>query len=270
MKYVQRQYTSDLLSRILKANQGVLSKLEVSQKHELPIPLQENIALSGLADHGIRNVNIAWPVFEALWTELMSKEVKRPPILLTLDGIANICRYSEYLTRDMHYIHSFDLSILDHFIGYLSGQRTLSNGGIVLASEDMSTRPTMKTLDLVIRQIESQQMEASGADGSANLPLYDPERPYDQIDPRVLKALRTANITRIERFSRDEVRSILQYYAQSGLLKETVTERFVTEMWSLAGGGNVSQVERGSIRMLALPDSYDTVTTRRKKMLNWF
>jgi len=49
--------------------------------------------------------------------------------------------------------------------------------------------------------------------------------------------------------TKEEARSIMEYYAESGMLRHQVNEGFVTEKWSLAGMGNIGELEKASVRM---------------------
>ncbi|KAI9655682.1 MAG: 37S ribosomal protein S23 mitochondrial [Alyxoria varia] len=267
--YSQKDYTAALLTRILRANRTVLSNLTLSQAHpKFPVPLQSNISLDRLAAYGANDPDIAWPAFEALWTELtvpnkgQSGQQKqppqpRPPILLTLDSLAHASRLTQYLAPSMHYIHAYDLTLLSHFSSYLSGSSTLEpnpstdttannksftlpNGGAILAADSMSNRPKNPALDLAIRMASSNTAATSPSSSSAPLD-HDPLNPYTPIDPRVMASLTaphsSARFMRIPPPSRAETRTLLNYYAGSGMMKAPVTDELVSEMWSICGGG---------------------------------
>ena len=91
---MQPHYTAQLLSAIGKANHAVLSNLQLSQKHSLPIPVQENISLARFCELGARDPDIAWPFYQALWKELQSPG--RPPIVFTLDAINHVIRDARF------------------------------------------------------------------------------------------------------------------------------------------------------------------------------
>lgn len=242
---MQKTYTAELLGRIAKANETVLSTLELSMEHTLPISVQSNISLNRLAELGARDADIAWPIYQALWKELASTTAKqqRPPILLSADGLSHISRLSEYLAPSMHYIHAHDLALVDHFISHLSGARILPNGGMVLAVDSASNRPFSPSLDLAVKQIGIRE-----ATGKTDLPLYDEDSPYDRVDERVVSTLRSADVMKLQGFSREEARTMLEYYAKSGMLRADVTDIMVKERWTLAGGGNIGELEKGSVR----------------------
>lgn len=245
VKYTQKTYTAELLARIAKANEEVLSKLELSMEHNLPVTIQSNMSLSRLAEIGARDPDLAWPVFQALWKELTASSAKqqRPPVLLTVDGLAHISRLSEYLAPSMHYIHSHDLILVDHVISYLSGAKPLPNGGMVLGIDSRSNRPSSPSLDLAIQQSEIRKKT-----GKTDLPLYDIDSPYDRIDDRVVATMRSVDVMRVKGFSREETRIMLEYYAKSGMLRSTVTDMLVNERWTVSGGGIIAELERGSVR----------------------
>jgi len=143
----------------------------------------------------------------------------------------------------MHYIHAHDLALVDHFISHLSGARILPNGGMVLAVDSASNRPFSPSLDLAVKQIGIRE-----ATGKTDLPLYDEDSPYDRVDERVVSTLRSADVMKLQGFSREEARTMLEYYAKSGMLRADVTDIMVKERWTLAGGGNIGELEKGSVR----------------------
>jgi small subunit ribosomal protein S29 len=57
------------------------------------------------------------------------------------------------------------------------------------------------------------------------------------------------DIINVGGLTKEEARSIMEYYAESGMLRHQVNEGFVTEKWSLAGMGNIGELEKASVRM---------------------
>ncbi|KAI9693631.1 MAG: 37S ribosomal protein S23 mitochondrial [Bathelium mastoideum] len=240
LQYIQRSYVSNLLAQIAKANATVLSKLEISMKHDLPIPVQSNISLDRFADLGAKDLDLAWPIFRALWDELTGP--LRPPILLAADNLNFFMRHSEYLGADLKPIHAHDLLLVRHFVEHLSGAQVLPNGGLVLAATTGSNKPSSSALDLVLRQAEAR---AKGLTGDA-VPQWDPYKP---IDERSLKSMADLDVLHVKGLSKDEARGIMDYYAASGMLRQAVDHRLVAEKWALAGGGIIGELERGTLRM---------------------
>ena len=214
--------------------------MQLSMQHNLPISVQSNISLDRFANLGTRDLDLAWPIFRSLWAELTAPE--RPPILFALDNINFALRHSDYLGLNVKPVHAQDLVLLRHFIDHLSGARSLPNGGLVVAAATGSNKPPSPVLDLVIRQAEAR---AKGLTGDA-VPQWDPYRP---IDERSLKSVADVEIFGVKGLSKDEARGIMEYYAASGMLRQTVDQRLVAEKWALAGGGIIGELERGTLRM---------------------
>ncbi|KAI9885646.1 MAG: Mismatch repair protein msh3 [Watsoniomyces obsoletus] len=250
IQYIQRTYTASLLSQIARVNEEVLSTMQLSKKHSMPIPLQSNMTLGRLAQLGASDPDLAWPIFQAFWDELTNpsidgdtKQQPRPPILLCLDGLNWIMRLSEYRDADFNLIHSHDLALVRHFTDHLSGLRKLSNGGAIIGATSASNKPPAATFQLMIRRLEAQL--------AANVNEKDIPKinPFEKHDRRVMEVLssKEVEIYRMKGLKRDETKALLEYYAASGLLRDTVDERRVSENWTLAGGGIVGEIERNAL-----------------------
>jgi small subunit ribosomal protein S29 len=223
------------------ANSEIFNSTPVTTQPALPMPLPAKATLKQLADLGISSPEASWPVFVALWAELT--QPGRPPIMLALDGLSHIMRESEYLSADVKPIHSHDLTIVRHFVDHLSGKVSLPNGGIVLAATSKSNARFSPALDFSIQLAEAR---ARNADPS-HLPMWNP---YKVVDQRALQCLANIELLNVSGLSKEEARTIMEYYARSGLLRAKVDEKFVAEKWSLAGMGNVGELERTSIRLI--------------------
>ncbi|KAI9827586.1 MAG: 37S ribosomal protein S23 mitochondrial [Phylliscum demangeonii] len=245
--YVQKKYMSALLLSIAQANEAVLSTLHLEQP-DRPLPAAprpgQTLTLHGLAMMGANDADIAWDVFEILWAEMARPTtttepaaLRRPPILLAMDGLSHLMRLSYYRSPDFHLIHAHDLLFVDHLMRCLSGAEPLPNGGAVLAATSRSNVITASTFDVALRQAEAR---VAGEDP----PEYDPFRPRDD---RVAHVMRHVHATKLAGVTRDETRTLLEYYAASGLLRARVDDRQVAEKWSLAGGGVLGEVERAAV-----------------------
>lgn len=192
------------------------------------------------------NSEASWPVFLALWEELSLPG--RPSIMFALDGLSNIMRNSDYLNAEVKPIHAHDLTLVRHFVDHLSGQKPLPNGGIVLAATSQSNAPTSSALDFSVQVAEALQKAPE------TVPRFDAYKGYDVRSMEVLKDLHTSSTTgldviKVGGLSKEEARSIMEYYAESGMLRAKVDDGFVSEKWSLAGMGNIGELERASVRL---------------------
>ncbi|KAF1838357.1 hypothetical protein BDW02DRAFT_565186 [Decorospora gaudefroyi] len=244
MQYTQDTYTANLLQQMLKSNGAFLGSTRLSTTPNPPLALSANATLKELAALGMANPELSWPVFVALWKELSLPG--RPPVLLAVDGLSHIMRHSEYMSAEVKPIHAHDLTLVRHFVDHLSGQKKLPNGGIVLGATSQSNAPTSSALDFCIQVAEARQKTPD------NVPQWNP---YKKVDVRVMEALKDLNsdssdfdIIKVGGLSKEEARSIMEYYAESGMLRHQVNEGFVAEKWSLAGMGNIGELEKASVR----------------------
>jgi small subunit ribosomal protein S29 len=242
--YIQTHYTAKLLENIGKANEAVFSKLRVTQDHKLPIPLPPKTTLAGLVEIGSKDPEIAWPVWEALWSELLApapkdgKGQKVPPILYSLDAVDHIMRLSAYLNAEVEPIHAHELALVKQFVGLLSGRTPLPNGGMILAAVSESNRAAAHTLDVALERNSAMQNEQEP-------PQWDP---YIAHDKWVQESMESVSVQKMVGLSKAEARGIMEYYAHSGMLRSTVTDGLVSEKWTLAGGGIIGQIENASVR----------------------
>lgn len=245
IQYVQNEYTAKLLQQIQLSNGPFLANTKLSTKPELPTPINPKASLKELVALGIANPEAAWPVFMALWNELSLPG--RPQILLGLDGLSHIMRHSDYLSAEVKPIHAHDLTLVRHFVDHLSGQKQLPNGGIVLAATCESNSPRSPAMKFCIDVAEARQKTPD------NIPQWDP---YLSVDARVMEALKDLNnksadfdVIKVGGLSKDEARAIMEYYAESGMLRHQINDVFVSERWALAGMGNIGELERNSVRL---------------------
>lgn len=253
MQYIQPDYISNLLTQISKANTSVLSKTPLTKTYDLPIrpsgsstaattkkgSKDVQLTLADLADFGARNPEVSWAAFQALWTELTLPD--RPPIFMGLDGLAYIMKEATYLTPELKKIHSHDLAIVNHFLSYLSGAKQLPNGGALMAATSKSNQPASAAMEYALQCAE---LRASGVP-SDEIPEWDP---YRTIDARAMESLRNVETLKVDGLSKDEARAVMEYYAASGMLRAVVDEKLVAEKWTMAGHGNIGELERGTVR----------------------
>lgn len=162
-------------------------------------------------------------------------------------------RNSEYLSAEVKPIHAHDLTLVRHFVDHLSGKKQLPNGGIVLGATSKSNARSSPSMDFCIQVAEAKQFTPD------NVPEFNP---YMNFDVRVMEALKDLNIDsngikgskafdviKLNGLTKDEARAIMEYYAESGLVRHAVNDVFVSEKWTLAGMGNIGELERSAIRL---------------------
>lgn len=235
--YVQPHYVASLLGAIAKANFDLLSTFNLSQKHDLPIPVQENLSLARFCELGARDPDIAWSFYQALWKELQTPD--RPPIMFTLDAVNHVMKESTYLNADLEPVHAHDLALVRQFMDLLSGKETLKNGGVVLAADSQSNRPGVPAFDFAL---EKGQAIKEGRE----VPVWDA---YVKVDRRTLDAMQGVDVWQLKGLSKDEAKGVMEYYAKSGMLRYTVNEKLLGEKWTLSGGGIIGAFEKASVQL---------------------
>jgi small subunit ribosomal protein S29 len=123
---------------------------------------------------------------------------------------------------------------------YLSGSAPLPNGGAIIAATNRSHGPVSKSLNLAIQQIEDRQ---AGKEVTKKQPY---ERKYDE---RAEKAMTGVEVMKLKGLSKKEARGLMEYWAQSGVLRSRVDEETVAERWALSGNGIVGEIQRGALWM---------------------
>jgi len=243
VQYMQNNYCLRLLQNIRKANERVLSRVTTAYSHaDLPQNIPANSTLLQLTNSA-KEPDGAWNVFQALWKELMYKGSARPPVLFTLDGLQHIMKVSDYRSPAFELIHSQDLALVRIFADALSGATPLPGGGAILAATTYGNAPRSPSMDLALAQRMAAQ---NGEKGPATDPYC---RKYD---PRSEAALKTVDVLRLKGLSKAEARSLMEYWALSGLLRTTVDETVVAEKWVLGGHGVVGEMERASLLTMRL------------------
>lgn len=161
--YVQPHYVAQLLSTVINANRSVLDRLRLGQRHQLPVPVQANISLTRLAEIGASDAELAWPIWQALLSELTAPSqpkkdgLNRPPVFVSMDGVEHIMRPSAYLDAEAKLIHAHELAISRDFASLLAGKIALPNGGVVLASTSASSKPATPTFDHILAAKDAEK-----------------------------------------------------------------------------------------------------------------
>jgi small subunit ribosomal protein S29 len=266
-----------MLAQVARANHDVLSRLRLSGKRAVPSALRDNPSLLRLAMLGGSDPEIAWPILDAFLDELTlpssslpgddgkADAQQRPPVLFAADGIAHFMRLSHYRDPAFNLIHAHDLALVQRFVAFLTGAQPLPNGGAVLAATSMSNVPAAPSFAHLMRQREGMLAAAAAAAAAdptlggrdpaaaaalaaATAPYVPPPLgPFVPLDARVVDAVGSVEVMRLPGLTRRETRALLEYYAASGLLRETVDESKVSEKWTVAGGGIVGEIERAAL-----------------------
>ncbi|KAK4173647.1 putative mitochondrial SSU ribosomal protein S23 precursor [Triangularia setosa] len=238
--YMQQNYCLKLLQSIKKANEKIFAKLlSVSSHSELPQNITVNQPLLSLIN-AAKEAEGAWPVFQALWSELNAQGANRPPILLSMDNLPHIMKISEYRSASFDKIHAHDLALVKLFTDALGGNARFPSGGAVIAATNRNNGPRIPSMELALKQ----RLAVQNGD-SEGMPVKDPY--FKGYDERVEKVLKTVEVMEVNRIGKKEARGLMEYWAASGLLRTTVDEQAVSEKWTLGGGGVLGEMERAAL-----------------------
>lgn len=111
-----------------------------------------------------------------------------------------------------------------------------------MAATTKSNGPLSYATELAI----TQRMERQAGKEGKEVTKMDP---WAKTDLRAYESLQAASVMKLKGLSKAEARGLMEYWAASGLLRQRVDERTVTEKWTLAGNGIVGEIERGALRM---------------------
>ena len=251
--YIQPHLTSDLLARVVTANRALLSKLPLAEDHTASkLPTSKKMTLVDLATLGADEPSVAWPVWQALWKELNSTSRGKtpiPPVLLAVDSVDHWFDMTKYRSSDFKFIHAHQFLFIRQFMQLLfhTPAPGLANGGMILAATSGSNSPLAPSFDILLRQMAARAKGLQMTDADFPLP-----KPYQNVDQRVLDLFRGGEDTQVQELSgltQYEAKGLLEYYARSGILKETLTDTKISEKWTLSGGGIVGELTKFGSRV---------------------
>lgn len=239
--FSQPVYLIKLMQAMQESNKEILSSLHCQLDHiHLPFNTSRSTTLAALAT-ATKEQEVAWPVFQALWQELLLPG--RPPIMINLDGLDHIMRVSDYKSPAFKPIHSHDLALINVFAEALGGKTKFVNGAAITGITTRGNYHKSKSVDKALEQ-------AAAAQAKRPIPARDPF--YTKYDERVFASLKGVEVLDIKGISKNEARALMEYWAASGVLRMRVDERSVSERWTLAGNGVLGEMERASLYAVRL------------------
>lgn len=240
MQFAQPVYCLKMIQSLYRANRAVLEKLQLEKDWSRFTNLKQGATIADLA-LSAKEAEYAWPTLLALWTELTLPG--RPPVLFALDGLSHINKISDYRDPSFNQVHAHELALVRLFVDALSGKAPLPNGGAVIGVTSANNAHRHPSQELVLSQLEAGQ-------AGREVPKPDPyERGYDE---RVYDALRHSWVLRLEGITKDEARSLMEYWGASGLFRNVLNSRTISEKWTVGGHGIVGEMERAALMQMRL------------------
>ncbi|KFY28250.1 hypothetical protein V493_03040 [Pseudogymnoascus sp. VKM F-4281 (FW-2241)] len=146
---------------------------------------------------------------------------------------------SAYRAPDFSKVHAHDLVLIKHFVDHISGAKSLPNGGAVVAATTSGNIPKTESMDLALLHIQER---AKGVQVTA-------PSPWVESDGRVMESLKKVDLMPLKGLTKAEARGLMEYWAASGVFRQAVDERTVTEKWALAGNGVIGEIAREALKM---------------------
>jgi len=147
-------------------------------------------------------------------------------------------RISDYRSPSFNLIHAHDLALIRLFVEALGGKTHFPNGAAIVGVTTKGNSLKVKSVEKAIEQAKAAQAE---------LPIPERDAFYSKYDERVFEALKGVEVFDVKSISKLEARSLMEYWAASGVLRMRVDEKTVSERWTLAGNGVLGELERASL-----------------------
>ncbi|KAG0633227.1 mitochondrial ribosomal death-associated protein 3-domain-containing protein [Tuber brumale] len=212
--WLQKAYTTDLLNRVLRANQRALEQMKLSQKYRLGRmdEVQKGDAMKGVLEAAVLDPLLAWDAFNVLLGELGLPG--SPLVLFTLDNLNQISIPSKYRDPAFNAIHPHDLALPNTFLAYLSGKRSFHTGITLAATSSKCSRTLALDAALEGREVD----------------------PYEKLDPRIGPSIEGAQIIHVGSLSKREAKALMDYYNESGIMKDPVDIATFNEKFAVSAG----------------------------------
>jgi len=111
-------------------------------------------------------------------------------------------------------IHSHDLALPNTFLAYLSGKRSFYKGITVAATSSKCSRTLALDAALEGREVD----------------------PYEKLDPRIGPSIEGARIIHVDSLSKEEAKALMDYYNESGIMKDPVDIMTFNEKYAVSAG----------------------------------
>jgi len=253
---MQMDATSKLLQSIVDANKAVLQSLYMSQDYpNISLDSTQKVSLLQLAQHGATYPDASWPVFSALWSEITLKNTdniqnlgRRPPILYCVDNVSHLFVPSLYdaVTPEgkVEPIHTLDLALPRHFIDHVTGATAFPNGGIALGATSKTDFVRCPPVEVGVELAEARQQSPD-----SDHKVTDFWNSLQAIDQRTMDICLNLDVLHLKPVSKENAKSIIEYWAYNGMVRERLADSWIGEKWTLSGGGVLGELEKAVVRM---------------------
>ncbi|CAG8432964.1 11025_t:CDS:10 [Diversispora eburnea] len=209
-EFVQPTLAKELCNRIKLVNRRFLE----DDDHEIGrVIIKQGSNITKLLDIGINDSNAAQLVFEIFLEEISNNN--KYPVLLAVDAINAFYTVSEYTDMDNKRMEAVRLSLPRTILEYFSGHRRFARGAVIGAMSHVDKAFLSKPLDLALGFIKPS--------------------PWVQYSPNILKYTEGLKIFDVPTFTRDEAKSVMNYYRESSIIDHVHDQLF--ERYYIATNG---------------------------------
>ncbi|THU80619.1 hypothetical protein K435DRAFT_736067 [Dendrothele bispora CBS 962.96] len=233
--YLQPEYASQILRRILGVNSKLLSDINTKQSLSLERrQIPAGTSLSELATIGVKEQQLATVILDALMNELSAQ--KKYPVLLAIDDFQAIYK-ERTIYRDPHFAHirPYHLSMPRLLLEFASGQRVFSQGAVLGAVTN--TDPLFP--------ISNELMWALGTE------RIHPTSPYDKMNKTLVEY--TAGLKNLEvpaQFSLPEASAVFEVWMKDRAVSAPINDELFLSKYTESGGHPRSFVWKGLLATL--------------------
>lgn len=233
--YEQPTYIKKFLTRTLKANKDLLSKIPLSESvsYNTVKLSKDNYTLADLLSNGVSNKvpKFFYPsVFRDFIKELRAQ--KSNAVYLTIDNFNAFAEtpYTSYKTADFESVYTDQLEVTKFVLDLASDAVKFNKGGVILTNG--AEYPITKTLKVPF--------------GLEDFSPFDGPEVYDARFARYLTK-KNINLVYLDKLPKNDVKQLVEWYLENDLILEKdkeVTEselnkeKLQNEKYFLSGNGN--------------------------------
>ncbi|KAJ1967212.1 hypothetical protein IWQ62_001999 [Dispira parvispora] len=205
--FTQAEITANWLKFIVRTNKHVLSKATLAEEVTIGSKkLAKGASLEELLSISSSNSALAPQVLDALLTQV--QHGVGVPVLLAVDQLGALYTTTEYFNNANERLAPHNLKLVRSILPFFDNQRKLKDGLVLGAVSQADPRFRLPQPDSVMAPFSRGLLPSPFKFQTLTIPPY----------------------------SREETKNILQYYKESGLLDNDITDELITKRWVLTNG----------------------------------
>ncbi|KAJ1652864.1 hypothetical protein IWQ61_006894 [Dispira simplex] len=205
--FTQAEVTANWLKFIVRINKHVLSKATLAEEVTIGSQrLAKGASLGELVNIASSNLALAPQVLDALLTQV--QHGVGVPVLLAVDQLGALYTTTEYFNAANERLAPRNLQLVRSILPFFDNQRQLKDGLVLGAISQSDPRFRLPQPDSLIAPFARGLLPSPFKFQTLTIPPY----------------------------SREETKNILQFYKESGMLDNDITDELITKRWVLTNG----------------------------------